>query len=84
MSWSVTFIGKTDNIVKALEEQSTKFEGQSKTEFDAALPHLIGLVKQNYVINGDSPVLHLTASGHGYDTYRQCMVSIQHTGVQIV
>lgn len=67
MSWSLTLIGKTGNIVKALEEQSTKFEGGTKLEFDAALPHLIGLVKENWN-NGVEPVMKLSASGHGYDT----------------
>ncbi len=83
MSWSVTFIGKTENIAKALEEQSAKMEGLSKVEFDAALPHLIGLVNQNYSNNGN-PVMRITASGHGYDTYRQCTVTLEHTGGVLV
>lgn len=79
MSWSVTFIGKTENIAKALEESSAKMQGASKVEFDAALPHLIGLVKENWN-HGIDPIMKITASGHGHDTYRQCTVSLEHTG----
>ena len=85
MSWNVTFIGKTENIVKALEAQSAKFEGLTKVEFDAALPHLVGLVNENWS-KGETgnPVMKITAAGHGYDTYRQLTVNLEHTGAQIV
>lgn len=76
MSWSITFIGKADHIANALKEQSAKLQGPSKVEYDAALPHLVGLVEQNFN-NAGSPVLQITANGHGHDTYRQCTVSIQ-------
>lgn len=87
MSWSVTFIGKPDNIVKALEENSSKLSGQSKEEYDAALPHLIGLIKQNYNSKVD-PALKLVASGHGANygdaegaqKYQQCTVSMEYAG----
>ena len=78
MSWSITLIGKPENIVAALKEQSEKLSGMSKTEFDDALPHLVGLVEQNFnTTTTAGPVINLTASGHGYDNYRQCTVSIQ-------
>lgn len=83
MSWSITLIGKTDNIVKALEEQSAKLEGGSKVEFDAALPHLVGLVKENFN-NIGNPVMQLTAAGHGHDSYRHCTVSLQFLGGTLV
>lgn len=80
MSWSVTFIGKPENVVNALEEQSAKMEGYSKVEYDSALPHLSGLVKENF--GTPSMVIKLTASGHGYasdgkDINRQCTASLE-------
>lgn len=83
MSWNITFIGKPENVVKALEEQSTKFSGYSKVEYDAALPHLVGLVKENFNNNGIDIVVKVDASGHGYagtdgiDQYRQCKSSVE-------
>lgn len=82
MSWSVSLIGNPDNIVKALEEESVRLEGTGncKTEFDAALPNLIGLVKQNYG-NPNAPFLKLVANGHGWASgelsYGSCYVSIE-------
>lgn len=80
MSWSITFIGKPENIARALEENSAKLNGQSKTEYDAALPHLLGLVKENFAQT--SPTLKVTASGSGYSTngeqvQRNCSVTIE-------
>jgi hypothetical protein len=63
MSWSIQFIGKPENIAKALEDYSGKLSGQSKVEYDSALPHLVGLVKENFGEN--PPLLKLEASGHG-------------------
>lgn len=80
MSWSIAFIGKPENVAKALEDNSAKLSGQSKTEFDAALPHLVALVKENFGQN--SPTLKIAASGSGYSTggeqvQRNCTVSIE-------
>ncbi len=64
MSWSIGFIGTPENISKALDDYSeTKISGQSKEEFDAALPHMKGLVAQNY---GQAGMISITASGHAY------------------
>ena len=58
-------------------------DGTTKVEYDAELPHLIGLVKQNW--NGDSdPVIKITASGHGHGSYRVCTVAIDYIGATIV
>lgn len=80
MSWSITFIGKSENVVKALEEQSTFLDGQTKVEYDSALPHMVGLVKENFG-NGDQ-VMKITASGHGYaidgeQRQRYCAVNVE-------
>lgn len=36
MSWSVSFLGKPDKVVEALELESTKQTGQCKIEYDDA------------------------------------------------
>jgi hypothetical protein len=88
MSWSAYFIGNPDKIVKALEDQSATLTGPSKTEYDAALPHLIGLVQQN-MNKTQPPVLKLAASGHGYfvndePQYTTCNASIEVIGGVLV
>jgi hypothetical protein len=79
MSWSITFIGKPENVSKALNENSAKLNGYSKEEYDAALPHLDGLVKQNFNADETYPVVvKITASGHGQkDTFGYCVSSIE-------
>jgi hypothetical protein len=83
MSWSICLIGSPDNVVKEIESHSGTLQGQCKLEFDAAKPHLIGLVKENF--NADPaitpPTIKLEASGSGYavgdiQRYRNCKVSI--------
>ncbi len=89
MSWSIALIGKPDNIVKALHEQSEKLNGQSKEEFDVALPNLENLVKQNYDSTGVL-VLSFVASGHAYKTtngetsHSNCLVEIKHVPGRLV
>ena len=70
MSWSVSIIGKPDAVIGELERESTRLSGQSKVEFDAAKPHLIGLVRENFKHPDANPhyldpTLHLEASGSG-------------------
>jgi hypothetical protein len=60
MSWSIYKSGTPEEVITALEEQSNSIGGQSKEEYDEALPHLVALVKQN--IGG---VLNFSAYGHG-------------------
>jgi hypothetical protein len=80
MSWSITFIGKPDSIAEALQKNSDSLNGQSKLEFDSALPHLTALVKENF---GPSvPLIKISASGHGtatdgVQTQRHLSVSIE-------
>lgn len=79
MSWSVTFIGKPENVSKALKEHSLKIDGFSKEEYDAALPHLDALVTQNFNANVEyPPLVKIVASGHGQkDSYGYCVSSIE-------
>lgn len=65
MSWSIQIIGKPENIIPALEEQSKSMtDVQSKLEFDSALPHLVGICKENF--GNENCLMKLSASGHGY------------------
>jgi len=69
MSWSVQLIGKPENIVTALDEESAKLDGESKAEFDAVLPALKTLAQNNFSIGGEGfvePLLRLEAAGHGH------------------
>ncbi len=68
MSWSIAMIGTAAGIEKALNERSAKETGQCKVEFDAALPHLLGLVKENFnnQEGGQAPLIEVEASGSGY------------------
>jgi hypothetical protein len=62
MSWSVQFIGKPEKVAEALIKQADSMSGESKNEYGSALPHLVGLVKENF---GYDYVVKITASGHG-------------------
>ena len=89
MSWSVSYLGTPSKIVEALQAESERVSGQSKMEFDSALPHLIGLVKDNFSPDGQPvPILRLQASGSGTSqtdpatneikqTQRSCAVQIE-------
>jgi hypothetical protein len=69
MSWSIALIGKPDNVAKALDAASDQLSGQSKIEYDAAKPHLIALVNQNFAkvdTNSAIPTVKFSASGSGY------------------
>jgi hypothetical protein len=79
MSWLIYAKGTPEEVVETLEKQGAFYkEGdQSGEEFNAALPHIIALVKEN--IGG---VINLSAWGHGakdvegkfYD--KNCQVNI--------
>lgn len=62
MSWSISFIGKPEKVVEALQKQSETLTGESKKEYDSALSHLIGLVNENF---GTPYPVKIAASGHG-------------------
>jgi len=87
MSWSIAFIGKPQKVAEALEAESAKMSDQSKIEYDTALPHLVGLVKNNFVdeakYGSKEPMLKINASGHGNvqngeQIQRQVSVSIEN------
>lgn len=89
MSWSFRVMGKPDAVVRALEEESGKLTGQSKIEFDEALPHLIGLVKQNFNQQGSIPTIKIDANGSGSSKdgvqfCRSCTARIESEFIRIV
>lgn len=95
MSWSISVVGNPDNIVKHLREQSAKLTGQSKIEYDDALPHIEGLVNQTFrtelgATKGHNlSALEVQASGSGSaegetQLSRSCSVSIKPTHFKVV
>lgn len=78
MSWSVFFIGTPEKVVNALEKHAEGHQGTTKEEYDAALPHLIGLINQNYNKDADNVIIKIDANGSGYANTRTCNVSISH------
>ena len=82
MSWSISLIGTPEKIVSALEEQSTKLTGNSKSEFDGVLPHVSELLKMNYT-SGEPPVMQITGSGHAGDGYGSVQVNIVYLGAKL-
>lgn len=68
MSWSVRLFGKPCNVVRALKEHSEQLKDQCKIEYDAAMPHLVALVEQNFAQPGSgytTPMVRIDASGSG-------------------
>lgn len=67
MSWTVSMIGRPAKVAEALDAHSETMTGQSRTEYDAALPHLKALVLENFshsVGGGAEPCVRLEASGY--------------------
>lgn len=65
MSWSVSIVGSTAKVADSLTATSGRLEGQSKVEFDSALPFLVGIVGENFE-SGREATVKLVANGHGY------------------
>lgn len=93
MSWSVSFVGKPENIVAALGFESAKLTGQCKVEFDDALPALVALVRQNFQNREGpgyyAPTITLEASGSGTaendkQMNRSCQVKIGNSQQRVV
>lgn len=85
MSWSFYAIGTVEKLSEALEKESERLTGFSKEEFDAAKPHLVGLLSQNVNVGA----VQLEASGHaskkdGKIDYANCSVNIKTLGQILV
>lgn len=80
MSWSFNAAGKPADLVAALRAESERLTGNSKSEFDEALPHLIGLIELNSCEHPDQRI-DLEANGHavfadGKKSSSNCSVNI--------
>lgn len=75
MSWSISVAGNPDDVVRKLQAHAATFGGETKLEYESALPHLVGLVNQNFGVGGRQ--IELTANGHGWDNYRNCTVTLR-------
>lgn len=85
MSWSINFIGKPKDLVKAIKDNSETLTGQSKEEYDEATPHIIALLEKNYTPEEkNTPVLKVEANGHAYLGGSSCMCKIEYVMGQIV
>jgi hypothetical protein len=86
MSWAVTASGTPGAVAAALRQYGETLTGQSRRAYDDALPHLVGLVEQNFAqaefAGHASAELIVEASGSGIATaarqiLRECSVSIR-------
>jgi hypothetical protein len=92
MSWSFSCIGKPAAVAAALESHGNTLSGQSRVEFDAARPHLVALVRENFVNPGSGhteTLIDFEASGSGsargdQQLQRSCTVSIKPTWKTLV
>ncbi len=90
MSWSVSFIGKPHAVREELAKTSLTLSGQSKTEYDAALPHMQALVALNEPSAGTTDdAIELIANGHStlqndVRTYGSVNVSLKRTSTRII
>lgn len=80
MSWSINLIGKSENIKKELEAYGKILTGASKEEYDAALPHLNGLLS----LNVNETVLEFSANGHAYGNNSNCNCSVKPLSGKLV
>jgi hypothetical protein len=87
MRWSVSFSGTPAEVLAAIAKHSDTLTGQSKVAYDEARPHLVGLVRQNFVKEheGAEPTLVLSAYGggstsNGVEVQRSCSVSLKTHG----
>lgn len=85
MSWNINFTGKAEKVVEAMKAEAEKLSGQSREEYESALPHLVGLVEQNVAVGGNPEypkMIVIQASGHGSKnkdgawTERNCTVTL--------
>jgi hypothetical protein len=64
MSWSIQYIGTPEKVIAALKANSEKLTGDSKAEFDAALPSMVELIGKNQGHEGQ--IIKVVGSGHAY------------------
>lgn len=85
MSYSVNFVGVAGAVADALTAQSEKMSGPSRDEYDKALPHIVGIVKQNYAAAGQpAPVLKVAAYGSATTSAGEVISSTCSVHVEII
>jgi hypothetical protein len=83
-------VGKPENVANALEAEAENMSGESKAEYQEALPHIVGIVRQNFNKETDSPQLvSVSANGSGFTrsgepVQRQCSVKVEHLWTRLV
>lgn len=90
MSWSINFTGKPEKFAEYMDKESERNSGNSKEELDAAKPHLVALVLENFkdasYPHGGTPLVKVKACGSGTtnridgqikQVQRSCEVSIE-------
>jgi hypothetical protein len=87
MSWSVNYIGSPASVATALTAHAGNLDGQSRVEYDSALPHMVALVSENFA--EITPVIKLAAAGHSYanngeQKQRQFVISIERLYATVV
>ncbi len=67
MSWSIYSVGTPQRVIEDLNKHSQVVSGNSKEEYDKALPHLVALVGQNFgsYDSHQTPIVKFSAGGHG-------------------
>jgi hypothetical protein len=80
MSWSVQLIGTTAKVAEALTAQAANLSGQSKEEYEKALPLLVGIVNLNFA--SVDTVVKVTANGHGYSANGQMVENTLNVDIQ--
>lgn len=91
MSWSVSAVGEPEAVVRHLERyMADQSPNQSKEEYDAAKPHLVALLRQNFATEKASEwakgqLVSIDASGsgtkvNGEDVQRNCSVTLRTIG----
>lgn len=93
MSWSISALGKPEDICGEMLRYLGTLNGQSANEFHDAMPYLQGLLRQNFVTEaggGLSPLIRLDANGSGSadasgnQLRRQCNVTIKPEFTKLV
>ena len=82
MSWSIQFSGKVSKVAKAIEEESERQTGMSKTEYDEVKDHLKKLVLTNSNIDETKEhMVKIIANGHAYS--KEGTITESHLNCQI-
>jgi hypothetical protein len=65
MSWTVNTIGTPAKVVEELDAHSARLSGPSKDEMDAALPHIKGIIENNFGAYHESEAVIIRLNAYG-------------------